>query len=194
MLKCNTLLAVRGVKSPFYLGNVGLKNTALAALVATVAMAGASSAAVTGIFNTNGNDVLGLDPFTLAPNNGGAETTSNTFAFLGVGDSNETFDFVFTGPAVITIGNLVEPSDYANAKLLIDGAEIADFIAAPDTHVTYAVAGNFTLTTDIDLSNSASLPATFDFTVSAVPLPAAGLLLLGGIAGLGFVSRKRKAA
>lgn len=31
-------------------------------------------------------------------------------------------------------------------------------------------------------------------TISTVPLPAAAFLLLGGLAGLGFVSRKRKAA
>jgi hypothetical protein len=30
--------------------------------------------------------------------------------------------------------------------------------------------------------------------VSAVPIPAAGFLLLGGLAGLGVVARKRKAA
>ena len=31
-------------------------------------------------------------------------------------------------------------------------------------------------------------------SISAVPLPAAGILLLGALGGLGFVSRKRKAA
>ncbi len=36
--------------------------------------------------------------------------------------------------------------------------------------------------------------AVFDFSVSAIPLPATGLMLLAGLGGLGLVRRKRKAA
>ena len=65
---------------------------------------------------------------------------------------------------------------------MFDAANAFSFMVNGDDNVVWRVSEGETST------------MTISMRVDVVPLPAAGLLLLGGMAGLGFVSRKRKAA
>ena len=79
-------------------------------------------------------------------------------------DTDGTINSVAITPVVTSLGTIFVDPDSLNQTLLVKWSDSLD-------------GAGF----DVEVS------------VSAVPLPAAGLLLLGGMGGLGFVGRRRKA-
>ena len=134
---------------------------------------------------------------SLCPNNGTCVKLNNNEAFTITAEPNYTFDvssfdFGFNG------------NGKANTlSVSVDGGAPISL-----TEVVYPKHNNFTYDFSPDLSGIMSLSFTHSGggtvvlgnidatvnTVSSVPLPAAGVLLLGAVGGIGAFKRRRKAA
>lgn len=151
-----------------------------------------ASHAVSTITDHNGDSTafpfagtLTLDPS--AALTGGFDATSRFFNWSGTGSSSVSFSVATTKPMVVEFGNLVTPKQYTTADLTIDGTTI-DLLTLGNTFLTLTVSNPFTVTTNFV---SATGAGTFDFQISAVPLPAGLLLLFSGLGGLALVGRRR---
>lgn len=77
-----------------------------------------------------------------------------------------------------------------DADVYVNGAMVANDSTVNPYLFGNTIASSFTIGADGWTDNF----RIKSFTVAAVPVPAAGFLLLGGLAGLGLVGRKRKKA
>ena len=163
-----------------------------AAAVLASGLAATSAGAVTVVANGGTYDVPGDDTQFIGDvkdSSGGAGSYSVTFNNASAG----------TGVATVTIGELTA-STFSN--LMASWVDLDDTVLA-STAVTPVVTSLSTMFMDPDsLSQSLVFSWTdslvgsgFDFEVevSPIPLPAAGLMLLTGIAGLGAIRSRRKA-
>lgn len=172
---------------------------ALAIATAGVFATGTASIAATQDITDGDGDAVAAAPF-----NGGAtltldagatgtlgtfDSTSSRFTFEGSGSADETFNVASAAPVLFTFGTLTLPEDFDKAEITVDGTVI-DLIANPGVSALVAVASPFTVVMDI-VANKAN--GQFDFTISAIPLPAGLALLLGGLGILGWVGRRRQA-
>lgn len=194
-----------------------MKSIASAALAALTLANGASAGVITVNFAEVGNDVVisysgsfdttGLTPLGTAPIGSFLTPSSGTFisgatffTFYGgvfaepFGTSGTVPGGASTGdPFILSAGVIGVDAGSFNTTAYVSGEPLAG---------TLTFANSTLLSLDI-----ATTPAPQQFTsgnntvftnagfadVTAVPLPASIVLLLSGIAGLGFVSRKRAA-
>ena len=125
-----------------------------------------------------------------------------TDAHFGVADdAGAAFGFEFTAsslpqPTLLTttiniVGDFTDLVIVWSADMIIDGGDTAVTIApATSTDFTLTVSPMYLLTSYSAASNGGEI----DYRISAVPVPAAGFLLLGALGGLGMMRRRRKTA
>lgn len=109
-------------------------------------------------------------------------------------DESITFSFDQTVRLVSVTFYAFDADD--TADVYVNGVMVADESATNPYMFGYEMANSFTIGAD----GSSVMLDGYDnffvksFTVAAVPVPAAGFLLLGGLAGLGLVRKRRKSA
>lgn len=104
---------------------------------------------------------------------------NQSFAEGGAAGSTKKVVFSLTGP-----GNVTETE-----------TRFTNLVAGDPGEVLFTGAGGmYTLTVDGSQGPGKNIAALYDLNISAVPLPASILFLLGGLAGLGFVARRRATA
>jgi len=123
-----------------------------------------------------------------------------TDAFFGAGDDGgAAFGFEFTAsnlpqPTVLTtsvniVGDFTDLVIVWSTDMIIDGGDTAIAIAGfTTTNFTLPVSPMYLLTSYSSATNGGEI----DYRVSAVPVPAAGFLLLGALGGLGMLRRRSK--
>ena len=104
--------------------------------------------------------------------------------------TNPVGNFAGNGDPTSAIFSIIDASDnsvlFSNLVLATDGG------LGTENALDYTgVAGSFFLKID---GQSGSPGATYDIGLTTVPLPAAGLLLLAGVGGLGALKRRQKKA
>lgn len=164
----------------------------------TVAMPFAASAAtITGLIGIEGDLVLGGSEFTATGNvdfDGDGETSTATGSFSGIAANTAVtlndFDFTDVLPTIWAVGDFIFVAshffDFDNVgsiKGFVANGIISDTVG--DLEDTYGQL--------IFSANESSSKATFS-SVTAVPVPAAGLLLIAGLGALGVAGRRKKAA
>lgn len=164
-----------------------------------------------GTFSVNGfSGTITAERFSFHPLPGVPATVSQNLAGLGVTDwfdpdgsldgrINETLTFTFDQKVrlvSVTYLHFNEGTDSDDdADVYVNGAQVANESTDNPYMFGYVEATSFTIGAD---GFSSLLADGYDnfrvkrFTVAAVPVPAAGFLLLGGLASLGMVGRKRR--
>jgi hypothetical protein len=183
---------IEGEVGKIMMHNKKLAGFAAAAVLAT-GMAATSAGAVTvvangGVYNVPGDDTQFIGD--VKDRSGGAGMYTVTFNAAGSSSANAT----------VTIGALVA-STFADLTMSWVGADDAVIDSAPVTPIFTSLSTMFldpeSLSQSLVFSWTDSLVNSgFDFEVeiSPIPLPAAGLMLLTGIAGLGAIRSRRKAS
>lgn len=141
-----------------------------------------------------------IDPDVMA-----GEMSSNSATVPG-GTSGAIDTWTYVAFEPVTIFFSLSGTGMADdlAKLTFNGTSFSSITTQP---MGPATAGGFLLPVtlamgdsfDIDVAATSALGAATSFTVAysaitAIPLPAAGWMFVSALAGLGFVSRKRRAA
>lgn len=147
----------------------------------------------TGLSTTNGNCPFGGSNCGLLNNNssvtmtltGGGTFTLDSVNFRHQGNGTDnTFTITDGGDATSSLAfgqpDYVKKEDYTVSAASL-GAVTSIIFTSVGSGATRFDGINVTIT-----------PVADDGDVSAVPVPAAGLLLLSGLGGLGFLSRRRK--
>ena len=105
-------------------------------------------------------------------------------------------EITLTQDSMITF-SLVAPTHDIFTGTLNFGSQVSDavFDATSDALTFFAAAGTYTFSFDATKPDERKDNTTqYLFEVAAVPLPASALLLIGGVAGLGFVRSRKKSA
>ncbi len=183
----------------------------LLATTAVVGMMATAANAATVVDLTTGGDVTSLgqmgsfdtvgaqgsiDPWR---SGGGADYLTQTSGGLGVsgfGDSSSQLDgfideaitFTFDYAVRLVSVTFSGLGRFEDADIYVNGTKVANESSANPYYFGNVIASSFTIGADGTLDNF----RIKEFKVAPVPLPAAGFLLLGGLAGLGALSRKRK--
>ena len=119
---------------------------------------------------------------------GQAASASSPYSLVrgGVGQTSNLFAWVDFNPGTTTLSVFLSDSNVKPGTALVSfvvGSGLATFIGEN-------IRFGFTAGT----GSASSLHEVFDFSTTPVPLPAAAWLLLSGLAGLGFVGRRRTMA
>ncbi len=161
------------------------------AVAATVLMAGSASA-LTSVSAGSSYDITSDNLFVgAAESNGGAGSYSVNFTspvdpLQGKANASVTLNVLGTFKG-LTMSWL----DSATSSVLNTASVLAGVTSLNTTFSGASLSQNLVFSwTDSKLTNSGQ-PVKFDFDVSAVPLPAGGLLLLTALGGLGLVRRRK---
>ena len=182
-----------------------LATTAVVGMMATAANASTvvdltTGGDVTSLGQMGSFDTVGaqgsIDPWRAGS---GADYLTQTAGGLGVwgrGDSSSqldgfvdeaiTFNFDYAVRLVSVTFSYFGRGD--DADIYVNGTKVANESSSNPYYFGNVIASSFTIGAD-GISDSFRIK---EFKVAPVPLPAAGFLLLGGLAGLGALSRKRK--
>ncbi|MBT8154562.1 VPLPA-CTERM sorting domain-containing protein [Epibacterium ulvae] len=165
-------------------------------LVSLTALSSAQAATISGQVDIAG--IVNLDASDFTPN-GSVSLLTPAFAFLGTGDFAAdsgtfvtTFGFDFGAVGDQTLLTLASGISFVAQSFsdLSDGAiksfTATGFLSADGYDDSFA-------TLSFASSGSSNTITSFITSVAPVPLPAAGILLFGALAGLGFAGRRRKA-
>ncbi|SEW37220.1 VPLPA-CTERM protein sorting domain-containing protein [Aliiroseovarius sediminilitoris] len=185
----------------------------LLATTAVVGMMATAASAATVVDLRTGGDVTSLgqygsfssgtvsgniDPWRWGPTNDYLTQTSAGLGVTGFLDSNSQLDGLVDEAITFTFDRAVRLvsvtfsyfSGSDDADIYVNGVKVADESNSNPYYFGKPVATSFTVAADGIFDNF----RIKSFKVAPVPLPAAGFLLLGGLAGLGALSRKRKKA
>ena len=173
-----------------------------------VAMAASSASAATFDFIGVGNGVVGSDTLALTE---GTFVSSGGGLFVGAGSLPDSICAV--GPTCAHDLSLEFNGVASNISFTLGGFGVGDTVeislfdemdnllevqtGAADGVLTFLSAGVTSIFFDDSSTNAGFSYGNWSFDITptaAVPLPAAGLLLLGGLGALGLGRRKRKAA
>ena len=120
--------------------------------------------------------------------------------FFGDGTGTYSFSFDFLNntlnDAFLSVATLLDAGDFNNESLVVTGAGVGGApvsisLDGEDNFITVLAGSTATFTATYDALNTRG---NFDFSVAAVPVPAAGLMLLTALGGLGMARRRRKDA
>ncbi len=166
----------------------------VAAAAAVMVMTGSASA-LTAVTAGNSYDITSDNLFIgAASSNGGAGSYSVTF-------TSPTDPLVGKSNASVTLGVLstfkgltVSWLDSATSSVLNTATVIAGITSLNTTFSGASLSQKLVFNWSDSQLTSSGRPVKFDFDVSAVPLPAGGLLLLTALGGLGMVRRRKTGA
>lgn len=185
----------------------------LLATTAVVGMMATAANAATTVDLTSGGDVTGLgqlgsfsatgasgsiDPWRAGSGSDYLTQNSNGLGVTGWGDSSAQLDGIVDESITFTFDyavRLVSVSFssfgwFDDADIYVNGVKVENESSSNPYYFGNVIATSFTIGADGSSDNF----RIKNFKVAPVPLPAAGFLLLGGLAGLGALSRKRKKA
>lgn len=171
--------------------------TIVAAAMLFIAPMAANAATVYGQLDVSGTVNLGGSTFSPTGNvdfvgSGIALIATNDFAsYVNAGDTATVIDIDFSTPGVIwSVGGFTFTatsfSGYSNTSpfaFTAVGQITGNGFSATDGILTFSAQGN-----------GSFVNVSFSSTTATVPVPAAGLLLLTAVGGLGVARRRKKAA